>query len=79
MTMFDSMVNGFCLNIFKNLTSTCPAYQSALLTTPLILLRIFFALVNFFSFFRTLLTLTILAVQAFMAYDSPVYIMTSLT
>lgn len=44
------------------------AYQSALLTAPLILLRILLSLMHFWGFLRMLLTLIILCSQLFMAY-----------
>ncbi|KAI5835534.1 hypothetical protein K523DRAFT_368215 [Schizophyllum commune Tattone D] len=44
------------------------AYQSALLTAPLILLRILFSLLHFWGFLRTLLTLCIFGSELFMAY-----------
>ncbi|KAH8120379.1 hypothetical protein DFH11DRAFT_1559798 [Phellopilus nigrolimitatus] len=44
------------------------AYQSALVSTPLVLLRIFGALVGFPSFLNTLITLWIVFVEAFMAF-----------
>ncbi|THH06908.1 hypothetical protein EW145_g3759 [Phellinidium pouzarii] len=43
------------------------AYQSALVTTPLVLLRIFGALIHFPSFLNTLITIWIVVVQAFLA------------
>ncbi|KAG8901322.1 hypothetical protein FRB99_005398 [Tulasnella sp. 403] len=43
------------------------SYQSALLTTPLIILRLFLSLLHFPQFFLTLLTLLIVASIAFMA------------
>ncbi|KAG9050349.1 hypothetical protein FS837_005970 [Tulasnella sp. UAMH 9824] len=44
------------------------SYQSALLTTPLILLRLFLGLIHFPGFFLTLLTLIIVGSILFMAY-----------
>ncbi|KAI5124645.1 hypothetical protein M0805_004254 [Coniferiporia weirii] len=44
------------------------AYQSALVTTPLVLLRIFGALVHFPSFLNTLVTIWIVIVQVFLAF-----------
>ena len=44
------------------------AYQSALLTTPLLLLRLFAALVGFWGFLQTLLTLALIGSAGGMAY-----------
>lgn len=49
--------------------NACPAaYQSALLTTPLVLLRLFAALVGFWGFLQTLLTLALVGSACGMAY-----------
>jgi uncharacterized membrane protein len=45
----------------------CTAYQSALLTTPLVILRLF-ALVGFWPFLQTILTLVLVAACICMAY-----------
>ena len=44
------------------------AYQSALLSTPLLLLRLFAALVGFWGFLQTLLTLALVGSACGMAY-----------
>jgi len=44
------------------------AYQSALVTTPIVFFRIFGALVGFPSFLNTLFTLWIIVTQGFMAF-----------
>ncbi|TDL28460.1 hypothetical protein BD410DRAFT_222744 [Rickenella mellea] len=46
------------------------AYQSALLTTPILLLRIFGTLVHFWSFLVTILTILLFIVQFFMAFQA---------
>lgn len=47
------------------------AYQSAMLTTPLLLFRIFASIVGFPSFLCTILTLLLVGSALFMAYVSP--------
>jgi hypothetical protein len=54
--------------VLCHLTWLLVAYQSALLTTPLILLRIFASLLQLFSILRTFLTLLLLSSICFMSY-----------
>ena len=68
--MSASMVGYLQLHVLTVLTFGCLAYQSALVTTPLVLFRIFGSLVGF-SFLNTLLTIWIVLMQAFMAYVIP--------
>ncbi|KAL1738984.1 hypothetical protein HDZ31DRAFT_86039 [Schizophyllum fasciatum] len=68
MTSCDFMVR--ILQLIPNHRNSypCTAYQSALLTAPLILIRILFSLLHFWGFLRTLLTLGIFGSELFMAY-----------
>lgn len=59
-----SVTSSWILSVILNLS----AYQSALVTTPLVLLRIFGSLVGLPSFLNTLVTLWIIITQGFMAY-----------
>lgn len=74
MTTFDSMVGLFCITILgikKKIESGNPAYQSALLLTPLFIIRIFASLLGFWSWLRTFLTLSIILLELYMAYAHP--------
>jgi hypothetical protein len=67
MTMFDfTVLTCPCLPRFCNLTHEL-AYQSALLSTPLVALRIFAALVSFPSWLQTIFTLLLVLPLLFMA------------
>lgn len=69
MTSSDSTVRQFrCVRRIAQLRLLHVAYQSALLTTPLILLRILASILQLPSILRTLLTVLLLSSIAFMSY-----------
>jgi hypothetical protein len=78
MTLSDSTVRPVELLLCYP-TQLDAAYQSALLTTPLILLRVLASLLQLSPTFRTLLNLLILASVCFMAYVRGVLSKTALT
>jgi uncharacterized membrane protein len=70
-TSSDSMVRQFIYDYIARLRLQYSAYQSALLTTPLLLLRILASVLRLSPVLRTLLTVLLVISIGFMAYVLP--------
>jgi hypothetical protein len=64
--MFDFMVSLFAI-VHELVSSMLLAYQSALLSGPLLVFRMFASLVGFSPWLRTLITVTVVLILAYMA------------
>lgn len=66
--MYGSTVSIIWISDRHILTVLCAAYQSALLSTPLVLIRLLALFAGFWSFIQLLLTLALIACCLGMAY-----------